>query len=1208
MKILEGSQLSRSRRQAAGNSFIPVQLHGDSNPDPDPAYPRTIPGSEPDYESKHRTHGVPATPQTVRIRGDLAKMNPNEGRVEINIFGVWGLVCGNYFQQAEATLVCHQLGFSHGANRGYLNSEYGKGHYRRQDIILGHLQCKGDADETTLLDCKRKLMPECDLNSTAGIECLNNPGCDFGWSSFDGLCYRLEVKPMTQAEAAADCRAKGGRLAAITSIEEANYITNMMYTRFKSLNALWTGGQYGSYKDLGAASDLGDWTFVDSIQVAKQPLWFPGFEVGQDSRPLGDPKQKSCIALSKLFQNKRTRKDVDTDFFWWDNASCKTKLPYLCQKMATDTAECYNGNGADYRGHVARTDKGTPCQMWSENELVNQDSNPDADVGDHNFCRNPDGDTKPWCWVDNKRNVFGYCSIRSCSAVKPQAQQGPKLEPGFNNPNCPTPQDYFCPSMLSYRPVCVKEAQLCDTFFDCVGKEDEDEAFCRNYTCKSEQFYCKGVHKCISMDRVCDGSQDCDKGDDETTEACQSVKADTEADLEKEYSLIKGVDEKSIPLKAKRALLYKKSVLQCAKHCDRMEQFVCKGFVFYKTDDQQFQSKCFLIDTRIPDAPAKANAASQSKYYELPETCDDPDDFLCNNSKCAKQTDMCNGFDDCGDFSDEINDKCGKDPQLNFEVVLNGGPDNHEGRVEIRLFSQWGLVCDDGLDENMANAICKQLGYHDGVEKFVLNAWQEYGRGSGGYILSGVKCPEGAANLSACTHRPWGDSGACSIKNVAGVVCVVDRPCNLHEVRCDDRCYPLSKICDKSEDCSDGWDESECDHLNLTLTHGHNSSSGMLEVSRGGIQGAICDDHFTAEEIAVACRQLGIPGRGAIAPRGLFKAPAGLVMWVQDIQCKGTEDSLFKCDIKDWGESSCEIEEAVQLVCGLPEITDPAPSKKPLTDFSSVCGKRVTPYGFYRIGGGRDAGVTEVPWQVGIRKKVTRPAGLRAEIKMPTSSAWCGGTILTDRWILSAAHCFPYSNLPKSSFIVRAGDFNNVSPDQYEQEYEIDLLIKHEQYSGPPAYDFDIALLRLSPNSKGFLQFNAGIQPACLPTQGQEMTYDANFKCLISGWGSMGGFDYPEILQYAEVPLIKREVCDVMYEYENITTRMFCAGYEEGGIDACQGDSGGPLVCKITETGKYTVVGVTSFGNGCAEPNAPGVYSHVPYFRNWIDKIMTENS
>uniref|UniRef100_A0A1I8FMH1 SRCR domain-containing protein n=1 Tax=Macrostomum lignano TaxID=282301 RepID=A0A1I8FMH1_9PLAT len=796
VKTLEGSRHARSRREAT-SPFIPLRLFGDSNPEPQPGYPRTSPDSKPDELSRHRTGGVPPTPQIVRIRGDLMKMNPNEGRVEVNYHGVWGLVCGDYVQQIEATLVCHQLGFELGANRVYKNSYYGTGHYKRQDIIVGHVQCKHDGDELTLFDCNRKLMPPCDLNSTTGIECIYNTGCDWGWSSFDGLCYRLETEPKTATEAATParprCQAGVGELLGGGQLHYQHAVHQVQITQRgvdrRSVRLLQGRGLAVHVLDLRGHDPYGAAAAV-----------VPGVRARTDQRPAGDPQQRSCIAMSKLFQNPRSRRDVDVNYFWWDNISCKTRLPFVCQKLAVASADCYEGIGTDYRDSPP-----APTRMRG--------------LSGHGLCRNPDGDAKPWCWVDNKNNVFGYCSLRQCSDELPQPQEGPPMTPGFGHEKCDRHEDFFCPSMLSYRPVCVVERQVCDGFVDCVGKEDEDEAFCRNYTCTSDHFYCRKFHKCISMDQRVRRACDCDLGDDETEEACMSA----EAELANEFQMTAGIDESSVPRDAKLAIYYRKTLVQCAKHCDRLEQFFCKSFIYYRTGEQRFQSKCFLLGSRITDPASKADPSIEAKYYEIPETCNDADDFLCNNSHCVKKSQACNGFDDCGDFSDEINSRCGR-------LVLSGGSDNHEGRIEIRLFNQRGLVCDDGLNAAMAD---------------------QFGRGTGGFILSGVHCSPGA-KTSRTAPTALGRQRRLQ-RQECGRAHLLDRQA-MHEVRCDSRCFPWSKMC------------ADCPRL-----------LGRLDETRG----------------------LRHP-EGALAQRGQFSTPAGVVMWLQDIRCEGTEASLFDCSLRDW--------------------------------------------------------------------------------------------------------------------------------------------------------------------------------------------------------------------------------------------------------------------------------------------------------------------
>ncbi|XP_010767091.1 trypsin-2-like, partial [Notothenia coriiceps] len=93
----------------------------------------------------------------------------------------------------------------------------------------------------------------------------------------------------------------------------------------------------------------------------------------------------------------------------------------------------------------------------------------------------------------------------------------------------------------------------------------------------------------------------------------------------------------------------------------------------------------------------------------------------------------------------------------------------------------------------------------------------------------------------------------------------------------------------------------------------------------------------------------------------------------------------------------------------------------------------------------------------------------------------------------------------------------------------------------------------------------------------------------------------PFYLQCVEVPILSHKDCDGSYP-GLITDHMVCAGYLEGGKDACQGDSGGPLVCN------GELQGVVSWGQGCAQPNYPGVYTKVCSLMPWINDILSTYS
>ncbi|XP_016374771.1 trypsin-like [Sinocyclocheilus rhinocerous] len=144
-------------------------------------------------------------------------------------------------------------------------------------------------------------------------------------------------------------------------------------------------------------------------------------------------------------------------------------------------------------------------------------------------------------------------------------------------------------------------------------------------------------------------------------------------------------------------------------------------------------------------------------------------------------------------------------------------------------------------------------------------------------------------------------------------------------------------------------------------------------------------------------------------------------------------------------------------------------------------------------------------------------------------------------------------------------------------------IIYHSRYR-PKGLDNDIALMKLVHP----LSFNGFVEPICLPNFGEE--FEDGKMCWISGWGATddGGEGSVSLLS-ARVPLISAKACSQPEVYQGyISPGMICAGYLDGGTDSCQGDSGGPLACEDSFTWK--LVGATSWGQGCAEKNKPGVY------------------
>ncbi|XP_034467616.1 suppressor of tumorigenicity 14 protein homolog [Hippoglossus hippoglossus] len=244
------------------------------------------------------------------------------------------------------------------------------------------------------------------------------------------------------------------------------------------------------------------------------------------------------------------------------------------------------------------------------------------------------------------------------------------------------------------------------------------------------------------------------------------------------------------------------------------------------------------------------------------------------------------------------------------------------------------------------------------------------------------------------------------------------------------------------------------------------------------------------------------------------------------------------------------------------------------------CGTR--PYKLNRIVGGQNAEMGEWPWQVSLH--------------FLTYGHTCGASIISDRWLLTASHCFVTSdpaNHMASNWLTYSG-----MRDQYKQDgvqrRPLKRIISHPDYN-QMTFDYDVALLELSEP----LQFTNTLQPICLPSSSH--IFPAGMACWVTGWGALReGGQKAQLLQKASVKIINDTVCNVVTEGQ-VTSRMLCSGFLAGGVDACQGDSGGPLVC-FEESGKWFQAGIVSWGEGCARRNKPGVYSRVTKLRQWIKK------
>ncbi|XP_003513925.1 transmembrane protease serine 11C [Cricetulus griseus] len=241
---------------------------------------------------------------------------------------------------------------------------------------------------------------------------------------------------------------------------------------------------------------------------------------------------------------------------------------------------------------------------------------------------------------------------------------------------------------------------------------------------------------------------------------------------------------------------------------------------------------------------------------------------------------------------------------------------------------------------------------------------------------------------------------------------------------------------------------------------------------------------------------------------------------------------------------------------------------------NTCCGRRtITPLG-HKIAGGQDSEEGEWPWQASLQQN---------------SIHRCGATLISNNWLITAAHCFIRDANPKD-WKVSFGLL--LSKPQIQRT--IKNIIIHENYSYP-AHDNDIAVVHLSSP----VLFASNIRRACLPEVTQK--FPPNSDVVVTGWGTLkSDGESPNILQKGRVKIIDNKTCNSEKAYGGvITPGMLCAGFLEGRVDACQGDSGGPLVSEDSN-GIWFLAGIVSWGDECALPNKPGVYTRVTYYRNWI--------
>ncbi|KAM9190129.1 coagulation factor X isoform 4-T4 [Dugong dugon] len=356
------------------------------------------------------------------------------------------------------------------------------------------------------------------------------------------------------------------------------------------------------------------------------------------------------------------------------------------------------------------------------------------------------------------------------------------------------------------------------------------------------------------------------------------------------------------------------------------------------------------------------------------------------------------------------------------------------------------------------------------------------------------------------------------------------------------------------------------EHANSVLQRARRANSFLEEIKKGNLERECMEETCSYEEarevfeddvktMATSVKTILVRTRASVKmASGNTSAPA----W-KDSKAKTVNYSLFPVENLPWDAVRENPVDLFNLNQTYPEEDD---------------------NNLVRIVGGRDCKEGECPWQ--------------ALLVNEENEGFCGGTILNEYYILTAAHCLHQAK----RFTVRVGERNTEKEEGNEMAHEVEIIIKHNRFV-KETYDFDIAVIKL----KTPITFRMNVAPACLPQKDwAESTLMTQKTGIVSGFGrthEKGRLS--TILKMLEVPYVDRNTCKLSSSF-TITQNMFCAGYDSNPEDACQGDSGGPHVTRFRDT--YFVTGIISWGEGCARKGKYGIYTKVTSFLKWIDRSM----
>lgn len=223
------------------------------------------------------------------------------------------------------------------------------------------------------------------------------------------------------------------------------------------------------------------------------------------------------------------------------------------------------------------------------------------------------------------------------------------------------------------------------------------------------------------------------------------------------------------------------------------------------------------------------------------------------------------------------------------------------------------------------------------------------------------------------------------------------------------------------------------------------------------------------------------------------------------------------------------------------------------------------------------------------------------------------------RWVITAAHCIDDADkmqkLPKESIEVVTGRVDlKLSDEDAGETRSVVAVIPHPEFDRD-TLEHDIALLVLDETDKSIS--SAKRSSIRLPDAGDAHWIADDYLALVAqGWGRLAEQGVTsQLLQEVRVPQVRRAYCAAKFDIYGVhlSPGMICAGFTSGGFDSCAGDSGGPLVFRPNSmttpsmnVSQEVLVGVVSWGIGCARQDLYGIYTSTAYYRGWLDAAAEE--